>query len=269
MIPIFYLQKIFKLLALGGALLLLSGNVNAGFFDTHASGWHWYEQAEKEKKIKEERELTSLPPLEAIGFIKQDLKIKRAKAVLDPTEENVYDYIKTQEKWATQAEHFSTMWQRVLTKYPELDYSLEHPTSELAKRIEQEKRQKHIMKAMDFIRQKYGLFYFYRSNCAFCEKFSPILLEFTKRYQLSILPISIDGEANELFKHFKRDNGISEQWGVSHVPALFAVSPQSKEIIPIAFGLISQMELEQRFLMLAEMNQEKMGEAPLAVHYQH
>lgn len=268
MIRIFCLRKIFKLLALGGSFLLLSSSANAGFFDAHAQGWHWYEQVENEEKTKEKMDLSSLSPLEAIGLIKQDLKMKRAKAVLDPSETNVYEYIKTQEKWTSQAEQFSTVWQRVLTKYPDLDYSLQHPTSELAKRIEQEQKRKEMFKSIDLIRKKYGFFYFYRSNCTFCEKFSPILLEFIKQHRLSILPISIDGETNEMFKYFKRDNGISEQWGVSHVPALFAVSPHRKEVIPIAFGLISQAELEQRFLMLAEHSQEEMGETPLAVHYQ-
>lgn len=263
MIQICNLHKIFKLIT-AGFLFILSGEISAGFYDSHAKGWHWYEIHEKQDE-KEMGDLASLPPLKAIGMIKQDLKMKRAKAVLIPTEDNVYEYIKSQEKWATQAEHFSVVWQRVLTKHPELNYNLEHPTSELAKRIEQEERQKELKESIAFIRKEYGLFYFYRANCAYCEKFSPILVAFAKKYRLSILPISIDGQKGNVFEDYKRDNGIAEKWGVTHVPALFAVSPHNKEIIPISFGLTSQVELEQRFLMLAEHRKEKRNEAFLAV----
>lgn len=269
MIPICNLQKIFNQTVLGWFLLAFSMIAKAGYYDSHAKGWHWYESIENEGvEAIEEQSVAALPPLEAIKAIKKDLNIKRAKAILTPSEDNVYQYIKSQEQWTAQAEKFADMWQWVIAKYPELNYSLQHPTSELGKRVEHEQRLKSLNKAIDHIRQEYGLFYFYRSNCAYCDKFSPILKNFAKENRLTILPISMDGGPNKSFKSFKTDNGIAEKWGVTHVPALFAVSPGRDEIIPIAFGLVSQSELEQRFLALVKYSKEKASATLHTVNHQ-
>lgn len=256
MIRTFNLLKIFNLFLAGG-LLVYSLSTQAGFYDAHARGWHWYEKNAEVKEEEVEKDFSALPPLEAIKAIKIDLDTKRAKALLAPTEQNVYDYIKTQEIWANKAEQFSKTWQWVITQHPELNYNLQHPTSELAKRVAQEEKSKGVNEAITYIKEHFGLFYFYRSDCAYCEKFSPILKAFGERYQLQILAISLDGKPNSVFKTFRADNGIAQKWGVQHVPALFAISPEDEQVIPIAFGLISQNDLEQRFLSLAEFIKEK------------
>ena len=183
---------------------------------------------------------------------KKEIETKRAKALLEPNEKNVYEYIKTQELWTDQAEKFSKTWQWVISKHPELNYSLRFPTSELAKQVKQKENSHVINMAISDIAQNYGIFYFYKSNCPYCERFSPILRTFGDRYKIKVLAISLDGKATKGFNIFKSDNGIAEKWGITQVPAIYAVSPLQDEVIPIAFGLISGSELEQRFLLFYE-----------------
>src|SRR5690606_368359 len=117
-------------------IIIYATQAAGGYYDEHAYGWHWYEVNQEERKEEKKKDITSLRPIEALKKIKQEIEEKKAKAILYPTEENLYDYLKTQEHWASQAEKFSKMWQWVVNKNPELNYGLKHPTSELAKKIE-------------------------------------------------------------------------------------------------------------------------------------
>ncbi|MCS5712875.1 conjugal transfer protein TraF [Candidatus Berkiella aquae] len=252
MIPILNLLKNSSLYLFGVMLISASSFAEAGYYESHAHGWHWYESSKEDDKGKVISELSTLSPLETIENIKNEIETKRAKALLEPNEKNVYEYIKTQELWTDQAEKFSKTWQWVIAKHPELNYSLRFPTSELAKQVKQKENSQVINMAISDIAQNYGIFYFYKSSCPYCERFSPILRTFGDRYKIKILAISLDGKATKGFNIFKSDNGIAEKWGIIQVPAIYAVSPLQDEVIPIAFGLISRSELEQRFLLFYE-----------------
>lgn len=262
------LLKIFKCLILLGGISSFSLEAGANYYEEHARGWHWYEMLEQAEKEKN-KEKAHLSPLDEVKAIRKEMDTKRAIAILEPTEENVYEYLLLQEHWTSRSEKFSKTWQLVLTKHPELNYNLQHPTSELAKRVEKDELLYKVKEAINYVSQKYGLFYFYKSDCPYCDKFSPILSDFSKRYGLHILPISLDGKPNKFFTNFKIDNGIANKWNVSHVPALFAVSPENDQVIPIAFGLASQIELQQKFVSLYDHIKEQNHAAMLSPNNMH
>ena len=55
------------------------------------------------------------------------------------------------------------------------------------------------------------------------------------------------------FPHARRNNGIAERLQISHVPALIALHPQSGQMIPLAYGLVSESEIEERVDLLTRM----------------
>ena len=64
----------------------------------------------------------------------------------------------------------------------------------------------------------------------------------------------------EGFENARRDNGVSTQLGIKAVPALIAVHPKSGDMIPLAFGYISESEIEERVDALV-VNKEVTKEA--------
>ena len=75
---------------------------------------------------------------------------------------------------------------------------------------------------------------------------------FAKTYGWSLLPVSLDGGTLPEFPHAKKDNGIAESLGVSHVPALIALHPKSGKFIPLAYGMVSISEIEERVELLTK-----------------
>lgn len=66
----------------------------------------------------------------------------------------------------------------------------------------------------------------------------------------------MDGGTFSEFPDAKRDNGISKHLNITHVPALIALHPKTGEFIPLAFGLISESEIEARIDILADAQRE-------------
>jgi hypothetical protein len=49
---------------------------------------------------------------------------------------------------------------------------------------------------------------------------------------------------------------LSETWGVSVYPSLFAVNPKTGNVIPIANGMISVEEMEERIIVVSKKGEE-------------
>jgi conjugal transfer pilus assembly protein TraF len=75
-----------------------------------------------------------------------------------------------------------------------------------------------------------------------------------------VIAISVDADAFDTdlsgrgtvaeFPNAEVNNGLFEFWGLKVLPALIAINPQAKEAIPIAYGLTSLDEMENRVMML-------------------
>jgi conjugal transfer pilus assembly protein TraF len=90
-------------------LLLLNineGFCNASFYKEKARGWHWYET----KKDETSDETPKKSPTQMVNEIRNDTETKLHKALIEPTESNIIEYIKAQEK--------------VIYKNPSLDRTL-------------------------------------------------------------------------------------------------------------------------------------------------
>ena len=224
------------------------------FWTQRAVGWHWYQDPADKKPAAP---TTPGDSIQAMTALQHQVQQTLDQAILNPTTENVKNYIALQNRLSAQATRFSQVWQSVLLNYPQLDYSLLHPTNGLAKQIELDQNHQQEDAAIHRFAQQNGLFFFYRSTCPYCQRFAPILKDFSQRYGLSVIPVTTDGISLPDFPKSQIDQGQAERLKVTMEPALFTADPRTHQIIPVSYGLLSEDELRQRLLTIAQSSEDK------------
>ena len=243
------------------------------FFEDHARGWHWYEalpvpkkpekpvseaqvsetQVSKTQKPKtEQAQAASQDPSELLEKDKEQIKQQLAAALVNPTPQNLYAYMALQKQTMERAHHFAQVWQEVVLRYPELDDTLKFPTTQTGRHIFYEQEKQQLFQRIQSLKGTHGLYFFFRENCPYCKAFAPIVKTFAEKYGWKVLAISLSGEVSQEFTDVIKDNGMAQKLGVTHVPALFVVNPGQSTVLPIAHGLVSEAEIEQRILLLTK-----------------
>jgi conjugal transfer pilus assembly protein TraF len=232
-------------------LVTVVSPLQASWLNRKAEGWAWYEDKEiiKDKEEVKEEKAEEHSAVQRMTKMKKKLEEKLSLAVLEPTQKNVRSYITMQKEVLEQSTLFSKEWMKVILNTPSLDYTVNRPTSHYGNQVH---KQVLLEKRTSFLRavaQEYGLFFFYKGACKYSQAFAGIVQEFSRRYGWNVIPVSIDGIILKEFPETRQDEGISEKFQVSNVPALFAVNPRSNEIIPIAYGLFPLDKLEENTLV--------------------
>lgn len=229
------------------------------FCEAKKLGWHFY--CDKEKANEEKKDiLTKYSSAgEALDHIKAELEETKAKAVLSPTEENVYNYIALQNEQIIRAEKFSKVWKKVQRKHPELDFSVKTPNSTVGNDITSEIKRKATKKALENLNKRYGIFFFYSTKCAFCQKYSSILRSFATIHHLDVLPVSMDGGILPEWPESVVNSGQAEKMGIAGkpVPATLLYDDKEDRVIPIGYGILAMSELEERIYELVGETDEE------------
>jgi conjugal transfer pilus assembly protein TraF len=187
-----------------------------------------------------------------LDAITAELRELRAKAIIDPTPQNVTAYIRFQREQLDRASLFSDVWQRAIWQDPELDYTLERPVGALAKKQWQDARSADRDAAMARLAQRYGLFYFFAQTCGACEVMSPIVKAVADRWRLTVRAISTDGGPSRHFPDYRAENGERPKMGLEPAitPALVLWDSRAGRAIPIGYGVLSADELQDRIYLL-------------------
>jgi conjugal transfer pilus assembly protein TraF len=235
-------------------ILLTPFMAQASFLDHKAEGWHWYEEflQEPDKPIKERQE-PSLPeqdPVKILQSFKEKVERFKAIAIIDPTYENVKAYMVLQKQLMDRSTRFAQRWMEVVYTTPKLDYTLTHPTSQVARHIYLDQQKMDMDQYIRALAKTYGLFFFYASGCSYCKEFAPIVKGFAEKYGWEVLAISLDGAILPEFPHSKVDNGAAAALGIEAVPILLAVEPQTGKVIPLSNGLSTHDQIEDRIRIL-------------------
>ena len=235
------------------------------WYGNHEEGWFWYQDPEPEEKPRPEPERTTAQParqssdqtdqpetdpLVRLEAIQKEVQRLKARAVLDPTPENVRAWLEANLWQMQQSARFADAWRRVVWTHPELDYSLRRPTMQLASQTWQDERRRQRERTLADVAKTHGLFFFFKSTCPYCHRLAPILRQLNARYGLEILPISMDGGGLPEYPSPRMDNGLASQLGIRSVPALYLVDPAKRDIMPIGFGLMSLNEIVNRIHVL-------------------
>ncbi len=219
---------------------------DAKFYEDHAEGWHWYKNNIEEDTQDKAKEAND--PVVQMKAVRAAIERSLDTAILYPTDANVRNYIVLQNRLSNQASIFSGVWKKVLLENPSLDYSLVHPTNTLARRVDLDNQHKLEEEAIARFAKDGGLFFFYSSSCIYCRKFAPMLKNFSTKYRINIIPITLDGGVLPEFPNSKIDKGQAAKFNITIEPSLYAVNPYTGKAYPISHGVISEYDLRKRIL---------------------
>lgn len=230
---------------------------NETYYDNHENGWHWYDDPVEEKieEVKPSQSDTAPPSTvsatDEMKVLQKILEEAKNKAVLYPTEENIVNYVEMQNQVMNNSRDFAKGWQSMLLNHPELNFQVSHPTNQIGRQVYlDQKSDAQDQSIHEFFKDK-GLYFFFRSTCPYCQKFAPILKDFADKYQITVLPISLDGIGLREFPDFKTDQGQAQKFNVTVEPSLFVVDPKLGKAIPVSYGLMSEDALQQRIYDIA------------------
>jgi conjugal transfer pilus assembly protein TraF len=75
---------------------------------------------------------------------------------------------------------------------------------------------------------------------------------FSERYGWEVMAISMDGGEVKEFRDAQPDNGLFTTWKGEVLPSLYAVNPNTGPVLPVAYGLTSLDQMEERIMTLME-----------------
>lgn len=184
--------------------------------------------------------------------ISRQLDELKARAVLEPTTQNVTAYIRFQREQLDRASTFSDVWQRAIWQTPALDYTLQRPVSTLGKRAWLDNRTADRSQVIANLSKRYGVFYFYAQSCAACDIQSPILKSVADSNHMSVVAVSMDGGPSRTFPNYVVDSGQRARMGLSgrETPALVLFDTVTKRPIPIGSGVMAADEIMDRIFAL-------------------
>lgn len=242
---------------------------HASFFDHKAEGWWWYVDPVPEEEKKPEKKplppVASIPKAEAknekeppapfsLAWVKAMLPKYMEKAWNDPTEENVEAYFLVQRFAMDKANDFADMSQKVVAGNTALDESMRRSLSSPGATAANIKYADKTTELLKKIGEHAGLWFFFKSDCRYCEAQAPIL-GFLESDGFPVLAVSIDGGElrTRQFAHTYKDAGQAEQLGVTATPTMFLVSEDGR-FDALGMSVLTLADLRQRILIVGVRN---------------
>ena len=201
------------------------------------------EQAEKS------REESAVEELEKI---RKDLDAKRALAVVHPTPENIKSYMAAQKVEIDRASYFADIWRRVLWQNAGLNFELKNPMNNSAIKVAERERNARQTDTMTELAKEWGIFFFFRGDCPYCKHMVPTLQWITRQYDMTILPISLDGATIEGLPPTVNDNGLSVKLGVEAVPLFVLGNVKTHQMVILGSGVLSLQDFVDRIYVLTQ-----------------
>jgi conjugal transfer pilus assembly protein TraF len=245
-----------------------------GFYARDAEGWFWYREpplpvpvepptsaepprAPIEPKPSEPSEPVAEvspgpTPLSAHWF-RENLDTYRDRAIDDPSPENVAVYLHLQRIAMDKSSRFSRVSERVVQGDPVLDEITRRPTANFGANLADKQASAAGDALLERLAGETALWFFFRSDCPYCDAQAPLLEALAQRYGFAVLAVSLDGAglADRTFPAFDIDRGQAEALGVISTPAMFLARPDQGAVAPIAQGLLSLAQLRDRIVLAA------------------
>ena len=158
--------------------------------------------------------------------------------------EDMREFLALQHYWMQESSRFQNLFHKTMLYYPEYDYSVTHPTSSIGTKLLDAEREKNNKAAIQTLSKTHGLLFFYRSQNPYDQKQIAVLQDFCARFELPLIPVSVDGKRSPDLPDSRLDKGQAEALGVRFFPAILLVNPKNQETLPIAFGFTTQDVLE-------------------------
>ncbi len=217
--------------------------------------WFYCERPTDPERLPSQPSASSLTYRQQLDQVGKRLEELKAKAIIEPTTDNIVAYIRYQREQLDRASMFTDVWQRAIWQHPELDYTLQRPVDSIGKTAWLDQRKTDQETVMTNLSARYGLFYFYSGSCGACAVFSPVVRSLADKYHLSVLPVSMDGGPNKSFPRFAVNHGQYEKMGLEggQVPALVLFDTYLKKPIPVGYGAMAEDDVMSRIFYLTSV----------------
>ena len=230
-------------------------------------GFNWYppDQPPSPPKVKSAEEPASSPKgeraarkleeIRSLAELKDEVAWRKEHAIMNPSRESLRAYLEAQKFSMDKSAYFADVWRRTIWQSPDLDYNAKFPTTNSVAIADRPVKQAQRQATLAELGKDYGLVFFFRSDCRYCEMQAPVLKLFAQSFKMSVLAVSMDGGAIAQFPEAKLDNGISRVVsggeGVNTVPALYLVSRDKKRVMAVGVGVLAADEIAERIRVLA------------------
>lgn len=230
--------------------------------DTAKRNWYCDDQEEKttpairqkkdEVAIPQQKQpaLKDLSKLKTAEELRKELKIREDIAVMNPTEQNMKNYLEAWHLVMDKGTVFTDQWRRVVWANPQFDYSTRQPSNNSAIRVNNQLKEENRSSYLREIAKEHGLIFFFRSDCPYCHQYAPTLKMLSEMYGVEVLAVSIDGGGLPDFPNYRDGRAVAQKWGIEKVPATFIASKKTGEHAPIGFGVMSLQEVIERIWVL-------------------
>jgi conjugal transfer pilus assembly protein TraF len=239
------------------ALLCFLGLLPIMSFATDPIGWHWYDLPAKQSDPKDKNHKTetmvseafnAMTPLQQMQTLQYILQNEMDKAILTGNVNDISDYKQMQDFFVDKATNFSVGWSHMLTLHPELNYALQHPTSNQLAHDEDSKLKAQEASAADIIGRQYGFLFFYHGSHSEDTIYNTIVQRFTGEHHITTKMIDVDGSANA---------ARASQLGIRYFPAIMLFDPKTHAhtIFRYGFGVDSDLA-QQSYAIVSNWNPE-------------
>lgn len=235
-------------------------------------GWFW--QKDPPPAVKPKVPEAAPAPAPVLSADERDLaelnefkaRLERALnvATQNPSEANVMRYLEMLTQARQKASVFADTAQAVAVRMPWIDNTLtgggrpSQPTAQRAYDSIQMQDRDQLLREMA---QSYGLYFFFRRNCAYCHVQGPMLKQFQQKYGFTVYAVTLDGGSLPDFPGAVQDSGLAEKvadaMGVptQHfvVPAVVLARPSTREVVPVGFGAMTMDQMAERVAMVVRV----------------
>lgn len=250
----------FKILILFVLLdMSAKASIPPSWYTGHQNGWLWYQKEKKHSlfqpnkpgDIKGNTQKNDRYTKQLAHFRKTFEEIQ-AKAILEPTLTNVQRLQQAQNTIMEDATHFSKIWMLASLLTSQNFRASDHPNPHHRK-IFQEQRDRQLDLKIKGLAKTHGLFFAFKEDCSYCQKFAPIVQQLLVLYGFECKAISADGKVSSFFPHAEMDNGTLSVINPEGIfPSLFLVNPHTRQVIPLARGLLNLTQLRENFKVIIE-----------------
>ena len=221
------------------------------FLKERYRGWIWFEKQKLEKLKKPRIYLQdALEAKRQNEKFKRELELYKHLVVHHPDNlDYIMRYKEKKKVMLEKAQLLARNFGLVNLLRPDILDESQNPINIYGRKIKvkfQEKYKDNILKRLS---KNIELFVVVNSNCENSQILQKHLYNFNKKYNFNIEAISLDGVQSQYFKTILNFE-FMEQLNLTTVPALLAVTNNSKLRFEIARGVVSIKNLEDRFLDL-------------------
>ena len=249
------------------------------WYEAPDQGWSWYidpplrPKTNTKKQNKDQKSSSangadskdtqsSYTHTKQMDRVRKDFEELQAKAILNPSLENVREYQQAHNTIINRSSRFEKTWMLSSLISGE-NYRESDQPSPKHRKIYQEKADKQLEEDIAELAKTHGLFFIYKNDCPYCHEMAPAVKQLGDQYHFAIKSISPDGKPIEGFPRHACLNAVKDNGTIALInpegifPSLFLVNPHSGQTIPLARGLNSPSELKENFKVIIQFLKEQ------------